>query len=46
MGAALPQSQHLTSRGEIEVRQIYELDDFGDSPAIARFREMERAGGK
>jgi hypothetical protein len=32
--------------GEIEVRQIYELDDFGDSPAIERFREMERAGQK
>jgi hypothetical protein len=36
---------HLTE-GEIEVRQIYELDDFGDSPAIERFREMERAGQK
>src|SRR5262245_3146084 len=23
---------------EIEVRQIFELDDFGDSPAIERFR--------
>jgi hypothetical protein len=32
--------------GEIEVRQIYELDDFADSPAIERFREMERVGGK
>ena len=36
---------HLTE-GEIEVRQIYELDEFGDSPAIERFREMERAGQK
>jgi hypothetical protein len=36
---------HLTE-GEIEVRQIYDLDDFGDSPAIERFREMERAGQK
>jgi hypothetical protein len=36
---------HL-AEGEIEVRQIYELDDFGDSPAIERFREMERAGTK
>ena len=34
------------SEGEIEVRQIFELDDFGDSPAIERFREMERAGQK
>lgn len=30
--------------GEIEVRQIYELDDFADSPAIERFRDLERAG--
>jgi hypothetical protein len=36
---------HL-AEGEIEVRQIYELDDFGDSPAIERFREMERVGQK
>jgi hypothetical protein len=28
---------------EIEVRQIFELDDFGDSPAIDRFREMDLA---
>ena len=27
--------------GEIEVRQLYELEDFGESPAIERFREME-----
>jgi hypothetical protein len=26
--------------GEIEVRQLFELDDFGESPAIERFREM------
>jgi len=32
--------------GEIEVRQVFELEDFGDSPAIERFREMERAGAK
>jgi hypothetical protein len=32
--------------GEIEVRQIYELDDFADSPAIERFREMERTNQK
>ena len=36
---------HMTE-GEIEVRQIFELEDFGDSPAIERFREMERVGGK
>lgn len=26
--------------GEIEVRQLYELEDFGESEAIERFREM------
>jgi hypothetical protein len=26
--------------GEIEVRQLFELDDFGESPAIERFREI------
>jgi hypothetical protein len=28
--------------GEIEVRQLYELDDFGDSEAVDRFRELEK----
>jgi hypothetical protein len=27
--------------GEIEIRQLFELDDFGPSEAIERFREME-----
>jgi len=26
--------------GEIEVRQLFELEDFGDSEAVERFREM------
>ena len=26
--------------GEIEIRQLYELDDFGPSEAVDRFREM------
>ncbi|HWY70081.1 MAG TPA: YciI family protein [Terriglobales bacterium] len=30
------------AEGEIEVRQLYELDDFGPSRAVERFREMER----
>jgi len=29
--------------GEIEIRQLYELDDFEPSPAIERFRKMEEA---
>lgn len=28
---------------EIEVRPFFELEDFGDSPAIERFRELEDA---
>jgi len=28
--------------GEIEVRPLYELEDFEDSEAIERFREMEK----
>jgi hypothetical protein len=27
--------------GEIEIRQLYELEDFGDSKEIERFREMD-----
>jgi hypothetical protein len=26
--------------GEIEIRQLYEIEDFGDSEAMERFREM------
>ncbi len=32
--------------GEIEVRQLFELDDFGDSAAMDRFRELESARTK
>ena len=28
--------------GEIEVRQLYELEDLGPSPSIERFREIDR----
>ena len=35
----------LTSQeGEIEVRQLFELEDFGESEAIERFREMGVGG--
>jgi hypothetical protein len=30
--------------GEIEVRQLFELEDFGQGPAIERFREMGLPG--
>jgi hypothetical protein len=29
--------------GAIEVRQMFELDDFGDIPGVERFRELEGA---
>jgi len=29
--------------GEIEVRQLFELDDFGESEAVDRFRKMDIA---
>ena len=36
---------HL-SEGEIEVRQLFELEDFEPSPAIERFREMDAKARK
>jgi hypothetical protein len=32
--------------GQIEVRQVFELEDFGPSDAVDRFREMEKGKGK
>jgi hypothetical protein len=32
--------------GEIEVRQLFELEDFGPSEAVDRFREMGMSGAK
>lgn len=32
--------------GEIEVRQLFELEDFEPSPAIERFRELDAAARK
>ncbi|HEY3155472.1 MAG TPA: YciI family protein [Candidatus Eisenbacteria bacterium] len=32
--------------GEIEIRQLFELEDFGPSEAVERFREMGIAGRK
>ena len=31
---------------EIEVRQVFDLDDFGESEALDRFRELELPGQK
>jgi hypothetical protein len=30
--------------GEIEVRQVYEIDDFGDSATLDRFKKLEEGG--
>jgi hypothetical protein len=40
-----PSPQGDGKEGEIEVRQLFELEDFGPSEAIERFRDLE-AGGK
>ena len=32
--------------GEIEIRQMFELDDFGESPAIEHHREVKEKLGK
>jgi hypothetical protein len=39
MGQALSQSSRRR-RGRREVRQLFELEDFGHSEAVERFREM------
>ncbi|WP_211163296.1 YciI family protein [Aromatoleum diolicum] len=45
-GEALEWTRHFPNpavdgkQGEIEVRQLFELEDFGPSDAIERFREM------
>lgn len=35
-----------SEEGEIEIRQLYELDDFGPSEAVDRFRELGVASEK
>jgi hypothetical protein len=37
-----PNPQGEGKEGEIEVRQLFELEDFGPSEAIERFRELEK----
>ena len=36
-----PNPSHDGGEAEIEVRQLFELEDFGDSEGIERFREKE-----
>ena len=44
MGRRFP-NPHL-AEGEIEVRQMFELEEFGESETIDRFREMGLATQK
>jgi hypothetical protein len=39
-------SPHGDADGEIEIRQLFELDDFAPTESIARFREMGLATKK
>jgi hypothetical protein len=39
----MPSPHGEDADGEIELRQLYELDDFGPSEEINRFRELEAA---
>lgn len=41
-----PNPTSNSSACEIEVRPFFELEDFGDSPAVERFREMGLGGDK
>src|SRR5262245_16370865 len=36
-----PNPAHYGRDGEIEVRQLFELDDFEQTPAVERFRELQ-----
>jgi hypothetical protein len=37
-----PNPAHGDKAGEIEVRPFFELEDFGRSPAVDRFRELDK----
>jgi len=41
VGQALSDPAVAGKDAEIEVRQLYELDDFGPSEAVERFRKMD-----
>ena len=46
MGRTHPRSPRRRKEGEIEIRQLFELEDFGPSEAIDRTRAGERAREK
>ncbi len=39
--AAVEAGGEPEAEGEIEIRQLFELDEFGESPAIEQMRELE-----
>ena len=46
MGRTHPRSPRRRKEGEIEIRQLFELEDFGPSEAIDRARELEKGLAK
>jgi hypothetical protein len=42
----VPAPQGESQEGEIEIRQFFELDDFGPSKAVERARELGKQLGK
>jgi hypothetical protein len=42
MGQACPAPHGEEAESEIELRQLFELEDFAPSQAIARARELEK----
>ena len=42
MGEALPSPHGETAEGEIELRQLFELDDFAPSEAVEDARKLEQ----
>ncbi len=46
VGAALSGAVRRHADGEIEVRQLFELDDFEPGPDVERFRELDAARAK
>ena len=33
---------HMGGEGEIELRQVFELEDFGESDAVSKHRELDK----
>ena len=42
-GVRYSSGQRRVTDGEIEIRQLFDLDDFAPSESVERFRELEAA---